>query len=174
MKNLILLLFVFGIFSCETPPSTLSDGAKEALKGKSTYDKIPWVSINDLDYLMKKKPRKVIIDAYTVWCRPCKMMDEITFQDPEMADYISQNFYAVKFDAQGDQVVSVNGKEYSNPNFMEARRGKRNSNHELSSSMGIRSFPTLVIMNPEFQVVDNIIGFKKPEQLKSLLEKYLK
>ena len=32
------------------------------------------------------------------WCMPCRMMDETTWQDPNLAKYIDENYYAVKID----------------------------------------------------------------------------
>ena len=41
------------------------------------------------------------MDIYTDWCGPCKLMDKNTFQNPDVAQYLNNNFYAVKFNAEG-------------------------------------------------------------------------
>jgi len=38
------------------------------------------------------------IDFMASWCMPCRWMDETTFSDPQVSNYINQNFIAVKVD----------------------------------------------------------------------------
>ena len=42
---------------------------------------INWVSLEEALELQKKAPKKIMIDVYTVWCGPCKMLDKNTFQN---------------------------------------------------------------------------------------------
>ena len=100
MKNLLLLLIVFGMISCNDASMTgASPEAKAALEFKEGGEKIPWVKIEDLEYLVKKEPRKVIVDAYTAWCGPCKMMDRNTFTDKNVINKIGKNFFGVNIPA---------------------------------------------------------------------------
>ena len=41
--------------------------------------KINWLSIEEVEVLQQKEPRKVLMDVYTTWCGPCKMMMKNTF-----------------------------------------------------------------------------------------------
>ncbi len=50
----------------------------------SAQEKIKWVSVSDLENLQKEEPRKVLIDVYTKWCGPCKMMMAQTFTNKEV------------------------------------------------------------------------------------------
>ncbi|MEM6685501.1 MAG: DUF255 domain-containing protein, partial [Bacteroidota bacterium] len=88
--------------------------------------KINWVSIEEAQELMKTAPRKVIMDVYTVWCGPCKMLDKNTFQNPDVANYINKNYYAIKFNAEGDSNVTFQGNTYTNPNYDPAKKKRRN------------------------------------------------
>jgi thiol-disulfide isomerase/thioredoxin len=38
------------------------------------------------------------VDFTASWCMPCRWMDETTFMDPALAQYISENYIAVKVD----------------------------------------------------------------------------
>mgnify|MGYP000536572778 FL=1 len=66
---------------------------------------INWVSLEEAVELQKKNPKKIIMDVYTSWCGPCKMLDRNTFQNKDVAAYINKNYYAVKFNAEGQEEI---------------------------------------------------------------------
>ena len=51
---------------------------------------INWVSIDEAQELNKKEPRKILVDVYTHWCGPCKMMMKYTFSNAWIIDYRSE------------------------------------------------------------------------------------
>jgi thioredoxin-related protein len=68
-------------------------------------DKINWLTIEEVEILQQKNPRKVLMDVYTTWCGPCKMMMKNTFTNKNVIEYINANYYAVKFDAEDRKSV---------------------------------------------------------------------
>lgn len=127
------------------------------------------MSIEEAVEAQKKEPRKVMIDVYTDWCGPCKMMMKNTFTNQDVIDYINKNYYAVKFNAESPDQVSFKGKTYSNPNYDPNRRG-RNGVNEFSRALGVNAYPTLVYMDEEMNIIAPISGYRTPPQL----ELYLK
>ncbi|MCP4522175.1 MAG: DUF255 domain-containing protein, partial [Cytophagales bacterium] len=75
-------------------------------------EKVQWHTLEEVEELMKKEPRKIIIDVYTDWCHWCKKMDKTTFNHPEIAKYINKNFYAVKINAESKKSITFNNKTY--------------------------------------------------------------
>ena len=72
-----------------------------------TYSqKVNWVSFEQAVELQKTNPKNIMMDVYTKWCGPCKMMDKNTFDNPLIAKFLNDNFYAVKFNAEGTEKVS--------------------------------------------------------------------
>ena len=63
-------------------------------------EKINWVSFEEAVQLNEKEPRKFIVDVYTDWCGWCKRMDQTTFKNPEVAQYINEKYWAVKLNAE--------------------------------------------------------------------------
>lgn len=56
----------------------------------------------------KKENKYILIDFYTDWCGWCKVQDTATWEDPMVAEYINENFVAVKLNAEkegGDVAV---------------------------------------------------------------------
>ena len=48
----------------------------------------------------KEEKKVIFIDAYTVWCGPCKRMSKNVFTDQEIGDFYNKNFINVKFDME--------------------------------------------------------------------------
>ena len=58
------------------------------------------------------------MDVYTEWCGPCKMMDKNTFANRDVLNYINENFYAVKFNGEGNEKINFFDQEFTNPNLL--------------------------------------------------------
>ena len=61
--------------------------------------KIEWMTLAQAMEAQKAEPKKIFMDVYTDWCGPCKLLDKNTFQNPDVSSYISEHYYAVKFNA---------------------------------------------------------------------------
>tara|TARA_S200000501_G_C20833156_1_gene748174 strand:- start:1166 stop:1720 length:555 start_codon:yes stop_codon:yes gene_type:complete len=131
---------------------------------------IKWISLEDAVYLQEAAPRNIIIDMYTSWCGPCKLLDRNTFANKDVANYINDNFYAVKFNAEGNDVVNFKGYKFENPGYNPAKSNRRNSSHQLSQALRIQAFPTIVFLDKSSNVIHKLRGYKTPKQL----EVYLK
>ena len=62
---------------------------------KVQSQEINWISLEEVVEFQKTEPKNVIIDVYTNWCGPCKLMDKNTFSNPEIVSYINKNYYAL-------------------------------------------------------------------------------
>ena len=129
---------------------------------------INWLTVDELEAAQAREPRKVMIDVYTKWCGPCKMMMRNTFTNPDVISYLNENFYAVKFDAEGPDPVEFKGQTYGNPTYVPNKPG-RNGVHELSRAFQVRAYPTLVYLDEELEMIAPISGYKTPQQLELYL-----
>lgn len=135
--------------------------------------KMPWANLEDIEGLMKSNPKKMLVDVYTSWCGPCKMMDRNTFSNSEIISLMGDNFYPVKFNAEGADPITYLGKEYTNPQYVPNQRG-RNGRHQLANLFPVRGYPSLVVLNEKFEIINTITGYRTPEQLKGDLAQYVK
>ena len=174
MKNLLFLMLLVAMAACQTKTSDTAQNNKVvpnasrnhpvAKKAALKEGGIKWITLEEAQKLTKKEPKKIIMDVYTHWCGPCKMLDRTTFADPKVIEHINTNYYAVKFNAESPDPVTFKGKEYANPDHIPNRRG-RNSPHQLTRAMGVRGYPTLMVFDAKLNVLKNIVGFKQPKQL---------
>jgi thioredoxin-related protein len=134
---------------------------------------IDWKNFEQVEKLMEKEPRKVLIDVYTSWCGPCKMMNNTTFKDPDVVKYINKHYYAIKFDAEGEKSVSFQGQEFNNEDYDPSRATGRNSTHELTKVIapvnGRIAYPTIVYMDEDFKILSPVQGMYRPEQIMPIL-----
>jgi len=151
MKKLLLALFV-----------TLGTFAVQA-------QEIKWMSMDEALAAQKKKAKPIFMDVYTDWCGPCKMLDKNTFRDKDVVDYISKNYYAVKFNAEGQSDITYKGKKYSNPNYVADRKG-RNAVHEFTSFLQVQAYPSMMVFGPKGDVENTIVGYHQPQELLNALK----
>lgn len=74
---------------------------------------VKWMKLEDAMKAYEKQPKPIIIDFYTDWCGWCKRMMQTTYSNQGLAAYINQNFYPVKFDAEGKDTIEYLGKKYA-------------------------------------------------------------
>ena len=125
-------------------------------------DKIHWMKIDELEAAEAKEPRVVMVDVYTQWCGPCKMMSNQTFTNPDVVKYMNEHFYCVKFDAESGDSVVFKGKTYKNPDFKPGTMG-RNGVHELTINLGVNAYPTLIFFDQALNPIAPITGFQSVE-----------
>lgn len=135
---------------------------------------INWVTLEKAVELQQKEPRKIIMDFYTNWCGPCKLLDRNTFKNKDVTKYINKNYYAVKFNAEGDDVVNFKANKFINPKYDPAKANKRNYSHELTQYFKVSAYPTMVFLDEEDNLITQVKGYKTPQQLELYLKMFYK
>jgi thioredoxin-related protein len=122
----------------------------------SAQNKIKWYTWKEAVEKSSKTKKKIFVDIYTDWCGWCKKLDNTTFAQDHIAKYINENFYAVKFDAEMKEAVSIRGTEY---NFVNS--GTRGY-HELAAYImqGRMSYPTVAFLDEDMNLIQAIPGFQ--------------
>jgi thioredoxin-related protein len=127
--------------------------------------KIKWYTIQEAEALSKQNPKKIMIDVYTDWCGWCKKMDAETFSHPVIAEFVNNNYYAVKLNAESTEDITFKGYTYK---FVE-QNGK--GYHELAAGLlnGRLSFPSIAYLNEKLELLGAVPGYKGPADMESLL-----
>jgi thioredoxin-related protein len=103
---------------------------------------------DDILKTAKKENKHIFIDFYTVWCSPCKRLEQVTYKDDKVVDFLNRTV-AVKFNAE------------------------KNEGKELADKFKVIAYPTLVILDPNGKEVDRHIGYLGPEEFVKTLQGYI-
>ena len=124
-------------------------------------EKIQWMDFEEAVAACSMNPKKIFVDVYTNWCGWCKKMDQTTFSDPAVIQYMNEHFYAVKFNAERTDPVRFDGQTYVYVTGPDGKRGV----HQLAAAMlnNRMSYPSYVIFNEEVENVQVVPGYQKPE-----------
>jgi thiol-disulfide isomerase/thioredoxin len=78
--------------------------------------------------------RFVLVDFYTVWCGPCKKLDETTWKDQGVRDWLSKTAVCLKVDAE--------------------------QNEALAERYRINVYPTVLLLRPDGAEIDRLVGYR--------------
>lgn len=82
----------------------------------------------------KKENKPIFVDAFAVWCGPCKWMAKSVFTNDTVADFYNSNFVNVKMDMEKGEGI------------------------ELAKKWKIQAYPTLLYFSPEGEMIHRICG----------------
>ena len=94
-------------------------------------------SFDDACKAAREKGKVVMIDFYTTWCGPCKLLDRYTWPDKSVKNWLSERTIPLKIDAE--------------------------KNRPLAARYKIRSYPTMVFLRPDGSELGRTIGFQQPQ-----------
>src|SRR5215470_130760 len=92
----------------------------------------------------KQSGKVVMIDFFTTWCGPCKMLDETTWKDGKVVAWLREKTIALRIDAE---------KEV-----------------ELSSKYHVDAYPTILFIKPDGTEIDRLVGYRNSDALLSEAE----
>ncbi len=126
---------------------------------------IKWYTVEEAYELTKTEPKMILIDVYTDWCGWCKKMDKDTYSKERIINYLNENFYPVKFNAEQKEPITI-----LDHTFKFVAEGKR-GHHELAVALlnGQLSYPSTVFMTKEFDMIQNVPGYLNQKTMYPIL-----
>ncbi len=123
-------------------------------------ENVTWLTLEQALEKSKTDKRPIFIDVFTDWCGWCKVMDQKTFSQPNVARLLNEKFYAVKFNAEQKGDVVFKGHTYR---FVSQGR---NGYHELAAALlnNQLSYPTVVFLNEDFGMIQPIPGYHEAKE----------
>ena len=126
---------------------------------------IQWMKWEEAIGYIGQQDKKVLLNIYTDWCTWCKRMDTITFNTEPIASYVNDRFYPVRLNAERKSSI-----EYKDKTYEYVENGKRGY-HQFAAELlrGRMSFPSVVFMDEQGEVIQSIVGYKSPEEFERIL-----
>lgn len=155
-KNIFLFVFL---------GASVSSFAQTNGSDQRSASKILWLTLEEAQAKSEESSRKIMLFMYTDWCVWCKKMEETTFVNEEIADYINRNYYPVKFDAEAEQAISFNSKTY---NFQDEKpRGV----HELAFELmgGRVTYPTIAFLDETWKIIQSIPNYQSEIKFEQII-----
>lgn len=131
-------------------------------------EQINWMTWEEAYEKNQEEPKVIFVDVYTHWCGWCKRMDQTTFKNPEVVNYMNEHYYAVKFNAETKDTI-----RFANQEFINENKGKR-SPHQLAIALlnGRMSYPSYgFIGQPWDKTV--VPGYMGPKDFKCVLKYFV-
>lgn len=132
MKKLIIVLFISALtFNLYSQDSAIN------------FNDSKWANILAS---AKEQDKLIFVDAYAVWCGPCKKMAREVFPDEEVAEFYNAKFVNVKMDMERGEGLKV------------------------ADTYNVTAYPTLLFINGDGELVHKGLGYHQKSQFLSLGE----
>ena len=148
----IKLLLIFTLFAL-------------SFKAQNENGLVNWLSIKEAQEKNKTAPKPILLDLYTDWCGWCKHMMKTTYSNQNLANYINQNFYPVKFNAETKDTVEYNGQLYY-PSSKEPKTPHQLALKFLGSGL---SYPSTVFITNNYQFNMLTQGYLDEKKIEPIL-----
>ncbi len=141
-KNNILklVLFLAVLFVVACTPKAINNKNVETANAETgiQFVETDW---NKVKLMAKKQNKLIFLDAYAVWCGPCKMLKKNTFPNKEAGDFYNKHFINIAIDMEkGEGLV-------------------------LAQKFNVNAYPTLIIADAEGNAITIIKGYIGPDDL---------
>lgn len=125
-----------------------------------------WTTWENIQNSPRLKQRKTMIFIYADWCNWCRKMEMETFANPGVSRFMNDHFNLVRFNGEQKEEILFKGKKYG---FVKV--GQRGYNEWVALLMnGNVSFPAVVFLDEQGQVVQSISGFKATDELLMIMQ----
>jgi thioredoxin-related protein len=130
---------------------------------------IEWLDMETAADRNKEEKKFFFIDIYTDWCGWCKKMDQSTFKDSAVVEYMNEHFYAVKMNAESKDPIAYKEVLYESKMY----NGKAYNELAVNLLSGKMSFPSFVVLSKKEVKLGTIVGYQKPTELMLALKGYV-
>lgn len=128
LLSLGFILTSFTLFNGNTDSSTAKAPANSQINFQN-------ITLDQALKLAKKEHKKVFINAYAVWCAPCKRMQNMTYKDANVAKYFNDHFVCLDIDVE------------------------KGNGPQIAQRYGVRAHPCLLFVNTDGSLNKTILGF---------------
>lgn len=98
----------------------------------------------------QKQNKPIMVDFYTTWCGPCKLMTKTTFANTQVGDFADAYFIALKIDCEKGEGI------------------------QLAQKYEVFNYPTIAFIDKNGDLLGKEVGYKNVDDFLELMQKYRK
>lgn len=98
----------------------------------------------------KQQNKLVFLNAYAVWCLPCRKLKATTFQSPKVADLVNKRCISIDVDVEKGEGIDI-AKKYE-----------------------IKAHPLVLVITPDGKVVKRVLGLLEADDFLHEIQPVLK
>lgn len=134
----------------------------------STVAQVQSQTFAQLDSLQKTENKSMVIFIHTDWCKYCQSMKNTTFKDKKIIQLLNETFLFADMNGEEKKNIVFNGRT-----FKYKPTGNNTGVHELAEQLGTvngkLSYPTLCILNANYEIIFQYDNFISSSDLLKLL-----
>lgn len=134
----------------------------------SGFAQLESYTFSEVDSLQKVSQKNTVIFIHTDWCKYCQTMKNSSFKDKEVVNLLNENFWFAELMAEEKEDIAFNGHT-----FEYKPTGSNTGIHELAEQLGTVdgkvSYPTLCILNPDYEIIFQYNQFINSTDLQTIL-----
>ncbi len=138
----------------------------------SAFAQLQSYSFPEIDSLQSIEKRHIVIFIHTDWCKYCQVMKNTTFTNDRVFSILNENFWFADLNAEEKEDINFYGHTFRyKPNG--SNTGVNELAEQLGTVHGKVSYPTLCILNPDYEIIFQYDQFLTTEELKKVLERVM-
>lgn len=137
----------------------LTNNFANAQSNQRSLTKPQWLPFEAAVALQGAEEKPILIDIYTDWCGWCKKLDQTTYTDSALVNYLNKHFRLVKHNAESKDSIVFRGKVFKYVPEYKA--------NELALSLlsGKMSYPSTVFLDENFGIVTIAPGYMQAKEM---------
>lgn len=129
-----------------------------------TTVRLNWLTLDEAAVQLSKQKKPILVDLYTDWCGWCKVMDKNTYTNENVIQYIQENFYPVKLNAETRDTLKWRGRAFAyNPAY-------KVNEYAVLLTQGKLSFPSTIILPTDGSQPQAIPGYLRVNDMELILK----
>ncbi|PIE50851.1 MAG: thioredoxin family protein [Flavobacteriales bacterium] len=115
-----------------------------------SFSQVKWLSMEKALQLQSENPKKIFIQFYETSCKACKKMDQTTYLNPQIQEYINKHYYPVKFNIKSTENIQYKGQEF--------QFNSKSKLHDFALYMNVNLSPSMVFLDEKANPITILQG----------------
>ncbi|MCH6201676.1 thioredoxin fold domain-containing protein [Aquiflexum sp. LQ15W] len=128
-----------------------------------------WLDFEQLEDSLRVNPKPIFLYFHTDWCTYCRKMEVEVFTKAFIVSELSQNYYAVKFNAEYPDNIAFDGKVFSNNQLKISRTPLHDLAILFNGQNNPFAPPLMLLMDENFLVKKRVNSYLDSKTLRSIL-----